>query len=176
MLATRPGLARLTDWQAIWETVVYGQYNYFRISSGWTVLDIGAGIGDFSYLARKQGAGRVIAYECDRFCLPALQKNAARYGFEVQAKRVVDMRPLPEADLVKIDIEGGEFDLVGFERYPRIIMEWHTPYGDINTLVDRLRQAGHVTHLWPNRRRGDLGILAACHPELDPQPSATASR
>jgi protein-L-isoaspartate O-methyltransferase len=161
MLATRSGLARLTDLQAIVETMVLHQYGAFAIQPGWAILDIGAGIGDFAAYARRRGAGKVIAYECDLFCAPALRANGERYGFEVVLERVTSLERLPEADLVKIDIEGGEFGLFPSGRYPRLIMEYHVPYGDPETLAASLRTTGYHVSVKPNRWRTDIGMLAA---------------
>jgi hypothetical protein len=160
MITTRTGLARLTDWQAIFETWLLRQYGAALPQAGWRVLDIGAGIGDYAVWATRRGAS-VTAYECDRFCYPALDSNARRYGFSVVHKRVTSLHGLPTADLVKIDIEGGEFALDGWSRYPRIILEYHAPYGDVNALIMQLQQVGFDTRCIPNRRRADLGILSA---------------
>lgn len=160
MIATRSGLARFVDWQAILETFLLRQYKAIMPQPGWLVLDIGASIGDYAIWVRRNGA-RVIAYESDRFCYPALRQNAQRFGFEVEEMRVSCLDSLPNADLVKVDIEGGEFDLQGWMRFPRIIMEYHEPYGDSRVLENSFRNWGYNAVRTPNRHRSDIGILAA---------------
>ncbi|MFH1154105.1 MAG: hypothetical protein V1793_09815 [Pseudomonadota bacterium] len=164
MIATRTGISRLLDWQAIIETMLFCQYGAFSIKPGWTVLDIGASIGDFSIWAKRQGADRVVAYECDLFCAPALRRNAERHKFEVCLQRVETLQGLPDADLVKIDIEGGEFNLFPNARYPRIIMEYHKPYGNPEILQDILKQSGYQTAIKANWHRQDIGMLISWRP------------
>ncbi len=144
--------------------MVLRQYAAIMPRLGFTVLDIGAGIGDYAIWAVARGA-HVIAYECDRFCYPALQHNAEQFGFSVMAMRVTSLAELPNADLIKLDIEGGEFDLCEWHRYPRIIMEYHEPYGSVQCLQARLEQFGFQVVSFPNKRRSDIGILAAWRDE-----------
>lgn len=162
-LSCRPGLDGLKDRLAVIETCMIGQYDAMRVCPGWSVLDVGAGIGEFSAHAVRLGASKVVAYECDLFCGPALLKNAVRYGFEVRLEKVVDLNQLPNADLLKLDIEGGEFGLLVDRAvpFPRVIMEYHRPYGDLRVLMGWLRQSGFCLEIRPNRVRDDVGILAA---------------
>lgn len=64
----------------ILETAVLDVYHSSRIQRGWTVLDIGAGIGDFAVVAsRRVGpSGKVIAIEPAAQDFAFLQRNLAR--------------------------------------------------------------------------------------------------
>jgi hypothetical protein len=143
--------------------VLLRQYKAIVPKPGWTVLDIGCSIGDYAYWATRKGS-RVIAYECDRFCYPALRRNAKRFGFEVVEMRITNLLSLPDADLIKVDIEGAEYDLQGWARYPRVIMEYHEPYGDSRLQEAGFRDWGYQVVRSPNRHRADIGILAAWRP------------
>lgn len=85
--------------------------------SGMTVMDIGAGAGETASYFFNHGAKKVIAFEIDETAIECLWKNAERnnwnitiYGREFYAP--LDMR-IPH-DYMKVDIEGGEVDLLNW--------------------------------------------------------------
>lgn len=49
----------------------------YAVQPGWTVMDIGAGIGEFTLFAAQQGAGRVLAFEPFPQSFALLQQNIA---------------------------------------------------------------------------------------------------
>ncbi len=79
----------------------------FEIQPGWAVMDIGAGIGDFTVLAaRESGEGPVYAYEPFRESFELLQKN-------LDLNHLANVRAAPWAVAGKsgelvLDISGGE--------------------------------------------------------------------
>ena len=64
-------------------------------------IDLATGSGLVAIAAMKAGAARVIAYDVDAFCLPAVALNAAANGVEIEA-RIEDItgEPPPEADVI----------------------------------------------------------------------------
>jgi len=74
-------------------------------------------------------------------------------------------------DLLKMDIEGGEYDLLFDQRFealniPRIVVEWHCnpdrPHGDLE-VNERLRELGYELHACRTAEVGDMraGMLWA---------------
>lgn len=159
MLSTRQGIAKLIDYQAVFETFIVQNYALIEPRPGWKVLDIGASIGDYSIYASLKGA-HVMAYECDLFCEAALRKNAKRYNFQVNMQRVFSLESLPKCNLAKIDIEGYEFQLDGLQRCEHTIAEVHLPYGTLQQYNQHLQSFGHSI-VAQRKIRGDLIIVAS---------------
>lgn len=76
----------------------------------------------------------------------------------VTMDEVLDLLPGGRADLVKIDIEGGEEELFStncswLERVEAIIIELHPPVVDVSRIVDRIESAGFryvpAGSVWP---------------------------
>lgn len=73
--ALRPGTMDRFIWQAVTSEVEYGRIDFF----GKVVVDIGAHIGAFSYLAASRGARYVLAIEPEPENFDLLARNAAHY-------------------------------------------------------------------------------------------------
>jgi SAM-dependent methyltransferase len=92
-----------------------------------TVLDIGAGCGETAFFYLNHGADRVICIECDQTALEYLREN-----FQKDSRvTIIDAR----IDDIKIDIEGGEKDMVFETHYPvkfRKMWKAPSPARDVN--------------------------------------------
>ena len=106
----------------------------------WTVVEACASNrpGSFAFAAGNENLSRVASPEEAKHVVPAL--DAFPY--------------LEQADLAKINIEGGEWDLLLDERFvklplPALVMEYHDilcPQPDFHSLaLERLSEAGYVT-------------------------------
>lgn len=108
------------SWDAVaWrEVVAHDVYDLMALDlRGATVLDLGAHVGTFAYLARRRGAARVVCYEPDAESLRYLCRNArALGGVEVVAahvggavgpafrsERAGDIRPAPVGAVATLD-------------------------------------------------------------------------
>jgi tRNA G37 N-methylase Trm5 len=101
---------------------------------GKTVLDVGAGCGETAYFYFLHGAKRVIAIEMDPIHLGLLKRNSELdcLNNETRELRIIP-RPFELEDLtrekfdfVKLDIEGGEADLLKLDEigFP-LVLEAH---------------------------------------------------
>lgn len=78
----------------------------YAVQPGWTVVDIGAGIGEFTMFAAQQGAGRVLAFEPFPQSFALLQENV-----RLNHADVVEMFPVAVASQtgsLTLDLSGGE--------------------------------------------------------------------
>lgn len=84
----------------------------------WTFIDIGAHIGFFSLMAAPH-YGKVIAFEPTAYACELHRKSVATNGFEnvtvTEKKACCNL----SADVIKIDIDGGEREL--FEGHPELL-------------------------------------------------------
>jgi hypothetical protein len=151
---------------------------------GWSVVDIGAGIGEFAVLSNCQGA-TVHAYEPDAAAFRLLEKNVSLNGHSgirawhepVSAESpptlmtVLDRLPSGYCDWLKLDCEGCEFDLIlrsdpaVWHRIERISLEYHdNATRSHQALIGRLQQAGYHVTRRRNPAHTHLGILHAKRP------------
>lgn len=86
--------------------------------------------------------------------------------------QLIEKHQLERIDLIKIDIEGSEFDLLRgsptwLNRITRMVMEVHQEYGDAKELVELLRGSGFVVEIIDTEQRqverlkGDYGFIFA---------------
>ena len=200
------------------ETLLDRVYERFGTPIGrdWTVIDIGAGIGDFTVLAAREApAGRVYAFEPFPESFALLQRNVARNGVgnvhvremavtgrerrlaldttrgeplmiesvdasnaggqhvpvaSISLERFVREERIGRIDLMKLDCEGGEYDILFstsaevLGRVGRIVMEYHdhTTQWTHADLVTFLGGAGYRVEWFPNPVHPDLiGYLRA---------------
>jgi SAM-dependent methyltransferase len=125
--------ARMTsiicEWNQ-WEEHYLPQFSL----DGKTVLDVGAGCGETAYFYFQHGATSVIAIEMDPVQLELLKKNAQLNGWNNHTRqfkiipRAFDLQDFKreDFDFAKIDIEGGEADLLKLDTidFP-VVMEVH---------------------------------------------------
>src|SRR4030042_325499 len=85
----------------------------------WTIIDIGAGLGDFSVCAAwRHPQRKIAAFEPFRESFDLLQEALRKAGFA-------------RCDLLKVDCEGGEYDIffnapeATLRKIERIAMEYH---------------------------------------------------
>jgi FkbM family methyltransferase len=201
------------DVWVIKETCLDRDYeNRTVLQDGWTIIDIGAGLGDFTaYAAQRSPNGRVLAYEPFPESFALLQQNvslnqlcnveaapcavaaqagslalnigigeavqhsttqAGAHTIEVQAitlQQIFDERGLDRCDLLKMDIEGGEYAILRgvnaglLERVQRIALEYHdhTSAGKHDELVRLLQNNGFQVQVRPNPVHDYLGYLYA---------------
>ena len=92
---------------------------YLPVKQGATVIDMGAGCGESAEFFLRHGAGFVVAIEAHPAALQYLQRNFGR-----------DPRVLIlglKVEKIKIDIEGGEEDMVFETHFPMRFQKWpHT--------------------------------------------------
>jgi FkbM family methyltransferase len=182
------------------------------IQDGWQIVDIGAGLGDFTiYAARRSPRGRVIAYEPFEESFTLLGRNIALNGVGnvtayplavasahgelhlgvetgvavkhstaapgaqaliVQAITLADIladNALTAIDLLKIDTEGGEFDILlhaapnVLGRVRRIALEYHNGLTahHHSELVTHLQAHGFTVRHEPNPVHPENGLLYA---------------
>ena len=108
------------------------------------VVDIGCGIGDFAIYCAMKGA-TVYGFDMDAIRIAAAEKNISLNKFtgsvRIEQKEVKLLPDIP-CDLLKLDCEGGEYDIIlnspdaSFEKIANIAMERHGPP---EPLVKRLR-------------------------------------
>ncbi|WP_197097623.1 FkbM family methyltransferase [Pelagovum pacificum] len=188
--------------------------DYFRDfaepAPDWRILDIGAGLGDFTVLAASLAPDGVVhAYEpfADSFALlgrnlrrngittatihneaaaardgtRALLPGRARAGMQVfgpgegieatSLARILDRLPGRRCDFMKIDCEGGEFDLIlngadQLHRVDRIALEYHEALTNHTSdeLIACLRSEGFVVRRARNPVHANTGFLFAERP------------
>ncbi len=214
---TRFAVRSLMDLWIIKETCLDRDYERIgpRIEDGWTVLDIGAGMGDFCvHVARRFPRARVIGYEPFAQSFKLLQHNIALNGVanisvypvavssdgrlmqlsmtgaavqhststtgatepaSMQAVQSVTLADalvhenIAQCDLLKIDCEGGEFDILLnapdalLRRFQNICLEYHDAltahhHGE---LVERFKAAGFDVSVYPNPVHSEIGLMYA---------------
>lgn len=117
------------DYESHW-----GKINY----RGKVVLDIGADVGSTADFFLKKGARMVIAVEGSKLCFEQLRANAPLmknviplFIFIENPEQIESLIQKWTCDVVKIDIEGGELNLLkiedeAFRRVPEFIVELHS--------------------------------------------------
>jgi len=111
----------VSNFMDIWtlkEVVVDKQYETIKkLDSDTTVVDIGAGIGDFAIYA-AQKARKVIAYECDDERISLMRKNLQLNKISnvmLKNTKAKSLRQIMQGvgicNFFKIDCEGGEYDI-----------------------------------------------------------------
>ena len=193
--------------------------DYFRTgitpSSNWNMIDIGAGLGDFSvFAAQLAHAGELHAYEPLETSIRLLERNidenqvnnvvtyptavtsqgqtlaaksldiaptstefvaadaAASAGEgtveSVSLTQVIGRLPNQRCDFLKIDCEGGEFDILlnspsnTLARIDRIALEYHNSDAHSHTdIVNRLKQEGYTVTVEGNPVHTFLGFIYA---------------
>jgi predicted RNA methylase len=112
---------------------------------GRTVLDVGAGCGETALFYLKHGAQRVVCIEGDEKALELLARN---FGHDNRVTIVPVM-----IDSIKIDIEGGEENLVVESHFPPYFQALEKL--DENVTLWKLRRTNpsRLVHLkWQSRR------------------------
>lgn len=214
---TRFAARSLMDLWIIKETCLDRDYERIglRIEDGWTVLDIGAGMGDFCvHVARRFPHARVIGFEPFAQSFKLLQHNIALNGVanisvypvavssdgrpmqlsmigaavqhststggaaepapmqavqSVTLAGVLDRDGIAQCDMLKVDCEGGEFDILLnapdalLRRFRNISLEYHDAptthrHGE---LVERFKAAGFDVSVHPNPVHADIGLMHA---------------
>jgi len=126
----------------------YSLLNDFLPKSGNSVIDLGAGIGDYALLAslRVDKKGKVISVESDKSTFEILVKNVKGNNLrnviivnmfvssrkENSIDNIVRRFKLGRVDLLKMDIEGSEYEALKGAKFtlmkfkPKIIAEIHS--------------------------------------------------
>jgi FkbM family methyltransferase len=159
----------------------------FAPRPGDRVVDLGANLGLFTVLAAKAGAGVIaveaqrgfgplIAEHCRLNAVGSsvqvlhaivggttgvIRADGGGHGAgsvpTVTVGEVIDRAGFDRVDLMKIDVEGAEFDLIDedgwLERVDRLVLEVHPPFGDPVKLLRRLSEAGFACDLLDNAMR-----------------------
>jgi tRNA G37 N-methylase Trm5 len=119
----------ICEWKQ-WEKYYLPEFSL----EGKTVLDVGAGCGETAYFYFLHGARRVIAVEIDPVQVELLKGNAEVNGWNGNGRqldiipRAFEVEDLERQtfDFVKVDIEGGEADLLKLDKinFP-LVLEAH---------------------------------------------------
>jgi tRNA G37 N-methylase Trm5 len=116
--------AIISEWE-IWRKYYVYPFNL----KGKTILDVGAGCGETALLFSNRGAKKVICIEQNEKLLPYIQKNVKDNRMNIDLHlEPFNINHLDLAfDAVKMDIEGGERELLKLERisFP-IVLEAHS--------------------------------------------------
>ena len=190
--------------------------DYFRTgivpNSSWNMIDIGAGLGDFSiFAAQLAHAGELHAYEPLETSVQLLERNIAENQIgnvaaysvavtsqgqtlaaksldivptstefvtseaaatgtveSVSLEQAIGRLPNQRCDFLKIDCEGGEFDILlnssseTLARIDRISLEYHDSEAHSHTeIVERLKQEGYTVSVENNPVHPFLGLIYA---------------
>jgi FkbM family methyltransferase len=205
------------DVWAIKETCLNRDYEAWQprqIQDGWTVIDIGGGLGDFAvHVGRRFPNARVLAFEPFSESYALLTGNITANGVRnvtavpnavssdgrpmvlqrtgdplqhstqdgaekrpgseqvksVTLAEVLQTHQIARVDLLKIDCEGGEFDILlnmpddVLARVDRISLEWHdnATTHTHTELAARLRVAGFQVRERPSPVHSYLGLMYA---------------
>lgn len=192
------------------------EHQSVQIQDGWTIIDIGAALGDFAiHAARKTPSGRVYAYEPAHDSFQLLQRNIMRNqthnvetfpyavngtgdpmvldtgegnlalyktisanGSEhekngkvdaVTLDQVFSLLKLNHCDFLKIDCEGGEYDLLFHTsdstllKLRHICLEYHEGVTEFthHDLVQFFENKGFMVRHTPNPVHEEIGFLYA---------------
>lgn len=92
-----------------------------KIKKNDVVIDIGAGIDDFSILAEKQGAKKIYAIEMDKKAISFMKKNIKinkANNITIFNKKINSLNyifkknKIKNCDFLKIDCEGSEYEII----------------------------------------------------------------
>jgi precorrin-6B methylase 2 len=155
-------------------------YNaYFEPEKGWTIIDIGAGLGDFAIY----NAGRVkkvIGYDKNTLTDGLFKENIKlnkvknvifKNKLAKSLDEILKENKLIKCDLIKLDCEGAEYALLNpasiatLKKFTRIVMEYHL-FNDeqkrqFKVLVKKLKDAGYKITEDQNPVHSNLGFLFA---------------
>jgi len=140
--------AKYTDLLEIKEVILDQEYDNETVKlddKDRVVVDIGAGVGDFTIMAAKRYPDSVIyAYEPDDNRFKLFEINLALNGIEnVKSIKQAVTSLNRKIDFLKIDCEGGEYDLLkNIKKVNKIAMELHLNYGDGEKLLKNLVDSG----------------------------------
>jgi 16S rRNA G966 N2-methylase RsmD len=133
----------------IYENFSRDEYRQLEVE-GMHVLDLGAAVGDTILYFWMKGAGRITAYECDK-PTAALARENIRLNGVANAELVEERadgstlrkfadRFRSERKVAKIDIEGGEYEVLlnsdALREYEQMILEYHKGYLDLQRKLE----------------------------------------
>jgi hypothetical protein len=141
-----------------------------------TIVDIGAGAGDFavsSAVLHKQA--RIYAYEPDNAYNGTLKMNIQKNrmtnvtAYKKFVRRIDDvLAETGKIDFLKVDCEGGEYQIFdgiskkSAGKIRKISMEYHEFNGKtVNDLSEKLTGAGYLVNIYPSREVPGIGYLTA---------------
>jgi len=135
---------------------------------GKTVIDVGCASADTAIYLAMHGAKKVIGYDCSPEAVMFGKRNIALNGMEetitISERMVAGLGELPEADALKMDIEGAEHEIFAkasdaeIRKFKEIVLEFHDGHQD---LKGRLEKAGYAVSVGNFTFNGRNGILHA---------------
>ena len=165
------------DLWIVMEVVVARDYErYVAVAQGDMVIDIGAGIGDFTISVASR-ANRVIAVEPDPGRLVLLRENLLANDVKnvivlpLAAKNLHDLltsQGISRCDFLKIDCEGCEYGLLnegGLDAIDAVAAEVHRfvdhQNDEFEKLYSTLEESGFEVHYVPNPVHSETGLIYA---------------
>lgn len=160
-------VSNLMDVWTLKEVIVDRQYETFKTAAKADhVIDIGAGIGDFSIQLAKKGC-KVTAYECSRKRVSLMQKNLKLnkvINVELRSQRVKSLgevlKNVDTCNFLKIDCEGGEYEIFNnaqrkdLKKIKYIAMEVHKLDKEMerkySKLINKLKKNNFKLKIVPN--------------------------
>ena len=152
-------VSSLMDIWTLKEVLLDKQYQMFKkVPKAGYIIDIGAGIGDFSIQSAQKGC-KVIAYECDSERISLLRENLKLNKIttvKVRAQRAKSLKKILKkiniCSFLKMDCEGEEYQIFknatrsDLDKVKYIAMEAHKFNNkmkiEFTNLIDKLKKNG----------------------------------
>ena len=176
-------ILKLNSWNELLvlkEVLVDREYEkIFQIDNGdKTIVDIGAGIGDFAIDAAKRfPKSKIYAFEADPKAFSILQENISNNNCKnIQALNIAarSLNQILEIvgkniDFLKLDCEGCEFEILGRKssahlvKIKKIVLEYHSDHGNLQDIQKRLESKKFELIVVPQGVVNNIGhIYAIC--------------
>ncbi len=163
------------------EVIIDGEYESHEVqvtNRDKTIVDIGAGFGDFAVLcAKKYPRAQVFAFEPDIRYFKLLSEsvrinkvpNVKIFDAPINGLKEL-IKVTGPIDVLKIDTEGAEYKILSKEnskvmkQVKKMTIEFHpSPLGSVQSLRVILQKAGFVVGVYPQEFAPEIGHLTAVY-------------